>query len=74
MAEVLIPSVQGTISNKRASLVITPLLSLNPFGTGNNFKLDDLTVSLKLISLNPFGTGNNFKQNQKVNQMKSITS
>ncbi len=36
---VLIPSVQGTISNQLMQLLLHGHCSLNPFGTGNNFKL-----------------------------------
>ncbi len=37
---VLIPSVQGTISNIESFEVSENYFYLNPFGTGNNFKLN----------------------------------
>ncbi len=63
VATVLIPSVQGTISNSSITMQNAIDLSLNPFGTGNNFKLNKDGTTDKDTSLNPFGTGNNFKHN-----------
>ncbi len=58
---VLIPSVQGTISNRKAQQAHGFNVRLNPFGTGNNFKPIANVTLFGTLSLNPFGTGNNFK-------------